>query len=396
MLTPSYLAGVSSEVVLIFSEVEDEIAGDIARRLAKMGGMSETSILQYKKAYELGLFRGDVSKILSRTSKVSSRQVKKLMAEAAATSLGYDDRVYRAMGLNPVPLSNSPVLQALLLHGTENSLSLLQNLTKTTATASTLAYQRLLDKTFIKILSGAYSPSQAITQAIKELASKGVTKVAYPSGYSDSIESSVRRAVTTGINQSISKLQLARCEEMGTDLVEVSAHSGARPTHAEWQGRVYSLSNPTREYPDFYSSTGYGDGDGLCGWNCNHNFFPFFEGLSTRAFSDDPARDAGKNNDEEYERQQKQRYYERKVREAKRECTTINEAIKGANSQEIEGALKDDFTRASVKLKNRERALRDFISETGRTRDTSREQTGGFDRSVSSKAVWANRKAHNG
>jgi len=53
MLTPSYLAGVSSEVVLIFSEVEDEIAGDIARRLAKMGGMSETSILQYKKVLML-------------------------------------------------------------------------------------------------------------------------------------------------------------------------------------------------------------------------------------------------------------------------------------------------------------------------------------------------------
>lgn len=395
MLTPSYLSGVSSEVVLIFSEVEDEIAGDIARRLAKLGEISETSLYQYEKAVEIGLFRQDVSKILSRTSKVSAKQVKKLMAEAAAKSLGYDDDVYRSIGLAPVPLANSPVLQTILLHGTGSSLQLLQNLTKTTATASTYAYQRLLNKTFIKIISGAYSPTQAISQAIKELASNGITKVAYPSGHSDSIEASVRRAVTTGINQSISKLQIARCGEMGTRLVEVSAHSGARPSHAEWQGRVYALEGATREYPDFYSVTGYGTGEGLCGWNCYHSFYPFFDGLSKRSFSDDPARDAGRNNDDEYERQQKQRYYERKIREAKRECATINEAIKGTTSSEIEATLKDDFTRASVKLKNRERALKDFIADSDMNRDTAREQVGGFDRSVSAKAVWANRKAHN-
>ena len=115
MLTPSYLSGVSSEVVLIFSEVEDEIAGDIARRLAKLGEISETSLYQYEKAVEIGLFRQDVSKILSRTSKVSAKQVKKLMAEAAAKSLGYDDDVYRSIGLAPVPLANSPVLQTILL-----------------------------------------------------------------------------------------------------------------------------------------------------------------------------------------------------------------------------------------------------------------------------------------
>ena len=34
-------------------------------------------------------------------------------------------------------------------------------------------------------------------------------------------------------------LQLARMEEMDCEFVEVTAHEGARPTHAVWQGRVY-------------------------------------------------------------------------------------------------------------------------------------------------------------
>ena len=31
-------------------------------------------------------------------------------------------------------------------------------------------------------------------------------------------------------------LQLARMEEMDCEFVEVTAHEGARPTHAVWQG----------------------------------------------------------------------------------------------------------------------------------------------------------------
>ena len=34
-------------------------------------------------------------------------------------------------------------------------------------------------------------------------------------------------------------LQLARMEEMDCEFVEVTAHEGARPTHAVWQGGVY-------------------------------------------------------------------------------------------------------------------------------------------------------------
>ena len=32
----------------------------------------------------------------------------------------------------------------------------------------------------------------------------------------------------------------------GCDLVEVTAHAGARPSHAEWQGKIVSLSGQAR------------------------------------------------------------------------------------------------------------------------------------------------------
>lgn len=63
--------------------------------------------------------------------------------------------------------------------------------------------------------------------------------------------------------------------ELGMDLVEVTAHAGARPSHAEWQGQVYSLTGNTRGYAKLSDATGYGTGEGLGGWNCRHSFFPW-------------------------------------------------------------------------------------------------------------------------
>ena len=78
-------------------------------------------------------------------------------------------------------------------------------------------------------------------------------------------------------------LQLARMEEMDCEFVEVTAHEGARPTHAVWQGRVYhrggAVVHNGERYEDFEAATGYGTGPGLCGWNCRHTFFALFPEL---------------------------------------------------------------------------------------------------------------------
>ena len=67
-----------------------------------------------------------------------------------------------------------------------------------------------------------------------------------------------------------------------------------------------------------------------------------------------------------------------------------------AKTDALHDELYEQFQRSSVKLKNREAALKKFLQETGRTRTNEREWTAGFGHSVSSKAVWANKKAKKG
>lgn len=66
----------------------------------------------------------------------------------------------------------------------------------------------------------------------------------------------------------------------------MTAHSGARPEHAEWQGKIYSRSGKSKKYPSLVEATGYGTGPGLGGWNCRHSMFPYYEGMG-RVYTDE-------------------------------------------------------------------------------------------------------------
>ena len=391
MLTPQYLMGVADPVVQVFSDFEDELVADIAERIVRMGYISETSEWQIMKARELGLLNENVQKRLAEATGYAEAEIEQLMQDAGMKALQYDDAIYRLAGLTPAAFSNSPVLQAILLHGTNDTMQLIRNFTQTRATATQTAFINLCDKAWLQVMSGAYDPATAIRRAINELARMDISKIAYPSGHVSSMENAVRRAVTTGVNQCTAKLQLARADEMGCELVEVTSHAGARPSHAVWQGQVYSLRAHHPKYANFYEATKYGTGEGLCGWNCYHNFFPYFEGLSTPAFIKDPSAEAGRDNNTDYENQQKQRAYERKIRAAKRKCVALNSAYNAAPDSAKPG-LKQDFDRAAIRLKKYESDLDDFCAIHDLPRLHEREQTPGFNRSVSARAVWAKRK----
>lgn len=109
------------------------------------------------------------------------------------------------------------------------------------------AYQWALDSAEMQIMSGAISYNQAIANAVRELADSGLKTVEYESGYKLSIDSAIRMCVMTGVNQINQKYREQSMDYLETDLVEVTAHLGARNTdgpngwenHAKWQGKVY-------------------------------------------------------------------------------------------------------------------------------------------------------------
>lgn len=400
MLSPNYLDYCADDILMLYEKLNSSIINDIARRIAKIS-VTTTSVHQMQILQESGeIFQASIKKI-SKISGESDKKLKKLFLESGLKAIEYDDSIYIKAGLKPLPIKQSTMMLNILAAGILKTKGNMKNLTMTTALASQQAYISAVNIAYMQVSSGAFDLNRAVTNAIKSVANKGVSTIYYPTGHHDKLDVAIRRAVVTGVNQTSAQLQLMRASEIGNDLVETTAHSGARPSHEEWQGQIFSISGRSGKYPNFEDTTGYGTGEGLCGYNCRHNFFPFFEEFSVKSYSDQELKDLESRTVEyngreikQYEATQMQRGQERAIRATKREIAALESAINTTNNGDLKTNLRKEFEVNAVKLKNQENKLQNFIKQTRLQKDSSRTKVNGFNKSIAQKAVWANKKAN--
>ena len=390
MLPPSYLDALPEAFVQLWQQVEDQILRDVARRIGKMDTVTPTANWQLWRYQQTEGVRQEVVQLLARYSGKSESTIRKLLQEAATRALEAEDAIYYHYGMEPPPITESPALANLLAAGARQTAGTWQNLTATTANTVSGAFERALDAAWGKVATGAFDYKTAVKQAVDSLA-QDLPMVTYPTGHTDSIEVAARRAVLTGVNQTAGKLQEARMDQMGAEFVETSAHGGARPSHAAWQGRRFHRGGAVDylgvHYPDFAAATGYGTGAGLCGWNRRHSFFVVFPQLgdppawTREELAALNARDVEYNGKlyTRYEISQMQRARERNVRRWKKRYLA-------------EDAAGLDPTDAAVGLRAARQSLADFTKATGGRADSARTTVPGFGRSEAGRAAWAAKK----
>ena len=391
MLPPSYLDQMPDAFVQLWQQVEDAILQDVARRIGKMDAVTPTANWQLWRYQQTEAVRNDVVKLLAKYTGKSETAIRKLLLQTATEALEREDAIYYHYDMEPPPFEESAALNNLLDAGARQTCGTWQNLTATTANTVTGAFERTLDAAWLKVSTGAFDYKTAVKQAVDSLADD-MPMVTYPSGHKDSIEVAARRAVLTGVNQTTGKLQVARMDEMGCEFVETTAHGGARPSHAEWQGRRFhrggAVDYKGKHYPDFEAATGYGTGAGLCGWNCRHTFFAVFPELgdppqwTQEQLRELNARDIEWNGKKytAYEISQMQRARERNVRRWKKRYLA-------------EDAAGLDTTDSAVRLKAARQSLSDFTKATGGRVDSARVSVPKFGMSEASRAS-AKSQAH--
>ena len=391
MLPPSYLDQMPDAFVQLWQQVEEQILQDVARRIGKMDKVTATANWQLWRYQQTEALRNDVVKLLAKYTGKSETAIRKLLLQAATEAMEREDAIYYHYDMEPPPFEENAALNNLLDAGARQTCGTWQNLTATTANTVTGAFERTLDAAWLKVSTGAFDYKTAVKQAVDSLADE-MPMVTYPSGHKDSIEVAARRAVLTGVNQTCGKLQEARMDEMGCEFVETSAHGGARPSHAEWQGRQFhrggAVTYKGKYYPDFYEATHYGSGDGIYGWNCSHTHFAIFPELGAPPqWTREELQELNARNIEwngkkytAYEISQMQRARERNVRRWKKRYLA-------------EDAAGLDTTDAAVRLKAARQSLSDFTKATGGRVDSARVSVPKFGRSEASRAS-AKSQAH--
>lgn len=365
MFTPTEIEALPSAMEQLYRSLQLNIMSDLTERL-KANGEEITSAAdwQINRLYELGVSKDEIDSLIQSTLNVSDDEIDRIYDEVVKSGYARNEKLYTSKGKEHIPYAENKQLQQLVKAVKNQTKSEYRNITGSLGFAvrnadNTLSftplaefYQRTLDNGLMQIASGAFDYNTVLKRVVKTMTDSGLRSVEYSSGWSNRVDVAARRALMTGFNQVVAKVNEDNAEQLGTEYFEVSYHRGARPTHQVWQGRVYSKK-------ELETVCGLGTVTGLCGANCYHSYSPFIKGIDTPTYSEE---ELDRMNEEEntpkeyngrqytaYEAQQRQRQLETAMRADRQKIELLTQG--GADDDTITGAKVRYFQRQDEYVK---------------------------------------------
>lgn len=400
MLTPQELLEIVDTLHPQLDTLNQWITADLISRLMARLGRGEEFLLTGTDQWQLEVYKSAgghyeaLEREIKRFTKKTDAEVKAIFEDAGIRAWAADDAFYAAHGLESVPLAQSEYMIRLLTDTYQRTNGEIHNFTRTTAKASQQQLINVLDTAHFKVMSGAQSYTQAVKDAVNDIISNQA-KVHYPTGHVDTIETAVLRAVRTGVGQASGNMTMQGMIERDWDLIRTSAHIGARygdggenpSNHFWWQGKLFSRTGKTPGYLLFEEATGYGTGEGLCGWNCRHSFGPGDPDHNPYADFD------AEENKRVYDLSQQQRKAEARIRQQKIKVLGLREAVDAAEDAAVKATLQDEYNKAALKLQRYNQAYNSFCEDNNLHKLNDRITVARWTRSEAAKATAAARKA---
>lgn len=402
MLTPEELTSIVESMYPYIDELNDWIVKDIIKSvMARLNrgealSISETNKWQMTVLQATGHHYEDLQAEMQNFTRRSQKEIQQIFEDAGIRSWEADEDFYQSQGFEPRQLITNKRILDILQDSYKRTNGEIRNLTRTTALMSQRNLETVLDKAHMKVMTGAQSYSAAYREAVNELVGYQA-EVLYPSGHKDTVETAVLRCIRTGTAQATGNMTLDNMIQHDWDLIRVSAHLGARygdggenpSNHFWWQGKLYSRTGKDPKYPDFKSTTGYGTGEGLCGWNCRHSYGP-----------GDPDHNPFKDYDAEenkraYDLSQKQRAAERKIRHQKTKVLGLHEAMDNASSNNDWLECKENYEKESALLKKHNSQYNRLCEDNNLKKLSERITVQKWNRSEASKATQAVKSLEN-
>lgn len=400
MLTPQELLEIIETMHPLLDELNTFITNDMISRLMARLGRGEQFLLTGTDQWQVQIFQeagGHLETLQSeiqRFTKKSDTEVKEIFEDAGITAWTRDNAFFISHGFDTAPLLQSERMLTILTDAYKRTKGEIHNFTRTTAKASQQRLVNVMDTAHIKVMTGAQSYTEAVKDAVNEIA-KTQTKVHYPTGHVDTIETAVLRAIRTGTAQASGNITLQGMIERDWDLIRVSSHLGARTgdggnnpsNHFWWQGGLYSRTGRTKDLPQFEKATGYGTGEGLCGWSCRHSFGPGER-------DHNPFKDfESAENEKAYNLSQSQRNLERRIRQSKLQVLAIQTAIDNCEDAQLREELKKEHIKTAALLQRRNTAYNKLCEDNNLKRLNERIAVAQWNRSRATRATAAARKA---
>lgn len=392
-MNQEYKEKLSQQIEKNYSDLEMRIMEDIVRRIKESGKITSTADWQINRLRILGNSSEDIEKMLKEALDASYPQMFELYDKVIDWEYVRNKDIYEQINAEFIPYEENGQLQQITNALIQQTDADLQNITqslgfyldygtgKPVLTPLSEVYQKYLDAACMDIVSGAFDYNTVIRRVVTQLTNSGLRQIDYASGRANRVDVAARRAVMTGITQLTGHISDFNAEKLGTEYFEIAWHAGARPTHAVWQGKVWSKEQ-------LVTVCGLGTVTGLEGANCYHERYPFIPGISERNWSDEwlEEQDRKENTPKEfrgkkytvYEAKQKQRQMETAMRAQREKVQLLQKG--GADPDDImlarakyQGQL-NEYSKFSRKMGLKEERERIYYDMRGRIATNTKRQ----------------------
>lgn len=327
MLTASQIEALRAKSEHLLDPVIEFLIEDISRRVSEAGQLTGTASYQIWRAQNLGISQRKIKEEIAKRLNISMKEVEILLTQAAETGYRFD--LDRFPTKHAIALSANSSLQQVLDATVKQAMADLTNITQTMGFVGsdgicrelTAAYHQACDFAFQKVTTGAQDYMSAIRDATKNLAKQGIQYIDYKSGRHYSIEAAVRQNIMGGLGIMQEQISQQNHDTLGCDGWELSAHACSAPDHEPYQGKQYTDAEYTRLNDSLVRRIGT--------LNCGHAAFPIILGVNSPQYTPEELEKFRKDNDDgvyfegrhytQYEATQRQRAFERAVRNKKRE-----------------------------------------------------------------------------
>lgn len=323
------------DVNVVFAELEQDLILSFKRNMSKYTDTSD--MWQAMKMKDLEIYRREVAQAIEQATKQAKQMSKIILKDEFLSGADKVDAFMKQFKLAVNPTSANDFFRL-----NRRKLNVMLAAVYGDIDNAATAIYRQMDDVFRQTMfkaqiaknAGIYTPEQAMDVATHDFLEKGINCIRYKNGVLVNIASYVEMVIRTSGKRANMMAEGARNQEWGVTTIQITQHGSTCELCSPWQGRVL--------IDDVYSGGKKSDGpypllstamaEGLFHPNCRHGSGTYFEGISNA-----PEPYSTKEVEAKYEKEQEQRYNERKIREWKRKA---NGSMDEANKRKAEAKVK--------------------------------------------------------
>lgn len=266
------------------------VLNTIASRVGEIGKISPEDLRRLKLLVIFGADIREMNSTLADMSKLQVRDIKGLIKDVAIETHTDAKPLYDYRHKSFVPYDKNIRLQRIVTSIGNQTAQTYTNLSNSKATGFLIrdlkhpgqlkfqsindTYQTIMDEAIQSVKSGV-DYRVAMRRALKQLADSGIRRLYWDSGYTQRLDTAVRRNLLDAVRQIDQGVEDLIGKETGATGKELSAHINSAPDHEPFQGHQFT----NKQYARLQSNEDFEDIQGrhfsgveriIGQWNCRH------------------------------------------------------------------------------------------------------------------------------